>query len=59
VLIALILFIAVLMLIRNGLLGFFMVAFVWLLAGVFDPNIDSGTVWLIGFALGWMLEAEV
>lgn len=54
----LILLICLIVLVKNGPLGFLMVGFVWLLAGTFNPNIDSGLVWLIGFALGWMMETD-
>lgn len=34
---------------RNGPLGWAIIAVAWICAGVFNPNIDSGTVWLIAF----------
>lgn len=46
----------VLMLIRNGGIGFLPVAIVWLAAGVFNPNVDSGLIWVIGFGLGYLLD---
>lgn len=48
-----------LMLIRNGLVGFVVVGFVWLTAMTFNPNIDSGFVWVIALGLGYLMDSKI
>ena len=50
------LLLVLLMFLRNAGVGFLMVGVTWLAAMTFNPNIDSGLVWTIGFALGYLLE---
>ena len=40
----------------NTLLG---VASVWFAAMLFNPDIDSGTVWVLGLVYGWLYADNV
>ena len=45
----------IVLVLRCGALGGAVVGAVWLAAAAFNPNVDSGTVWLLAFVAAYII----
>jgi hypothetical protein len=43
---------------RSWMFGIIVLGFVWIAAAAFNPDLDSGTIWLIGCALGYLVGPD-